>query len=105
MINNDILSYCISDIYKEYKNKAIKNEKKQSLSKDIETIIRLQADTKSYINMLSTKIYWISKELNKSYHQVANILLKNHIISITDYDKALRRYEEIIYRPKNYTSF
>jgi hypothetical protein len=105
MNNNDILNYCISDIYKEYKNKAIKNEKKQSLNKDIETIMRLQSDTKTYINMLSTKIYWMSKELDKSYHQVANILLKHHIISITDYDKALKRYEQIIYRHKNYTSF
>ena len=105
MSNNDILSYCISDMFKQYKNNAIKNNKIKSLYKDIETITRLQADTKTYINMLSTKIYWMSKELDKSYHQVASILLKHHIISITDYDKSLKRYEEIIYRHKGYTSF
>lgn len=105
MIDNDVLSYCISDIFKQYKNNAIKNNKIKSLNKDIETIIHLQSDTKSYINMLSTKIYRMSKELDKSYHQIASILLKNHIISITDYDKALKRYEQDIYRHKDYMSF
>ena len=105
MVNNDILSYCISDIYKEYKNKAIKNDLKQTINRDIETITRFKADTKTYISMLSNKINRMSKDLDKSFYQVASILLKNHIIRITDYEKALQYYQQIIYRHNNYTSF
>ena len=101
----DMLSYCISDIYKEYKNKAIEDDLKQTINRDIEVITRFQANTKTYISMLANKINRMSKDLNKSFEQVANILLKNHIIRIIDYDKVLRYYQQFIYKHNDYMSF
>jgi len=71
------------------------------LYKDIETIINLQTDTKSYISMLAIKVNRMSKELDKTFFQVANVLLKNHIIRLTDYDKIITYYQQVIYRHYN----